>query len=78
MAYIIEPYNRYDQWDKEHSKYIFEINGLEYAIKQVILFWGRPQLPTRIEENINPETYHLYEDYDDAMRFVRYMRQLNL
>ena len=42
MAFIIDRYNRYDCWDKEHSVHVFEINGNWYAVKEVILFWGKP------------------------------------
>ena len=77
MAYIIGSYDKYSRWDREHSLYTFFINGVEYAIKEVILNWGVPQLPSTIEEDENPETYHLYDTYDDAYNFVKYLRTLN-
>ena len=70
MAYIIDSYNKYDGWDREHSVYTFEINGNWYAVKEVILFWGKPQLPMRINEDKNPETYFIYGTKEEAMRFV--------
>lgn len=27
MAFVIDTYNKYDVWDREHSLYKFEING---------------------------------------------------
>ena len=40
MAFIIDTYNKYDSWDREHSRYTFEINGVWYGIKEVELEWG--------------------------------------
>jgi len=45
MAYIIERYNRFDTWDRSHSKYTFSVNGNWFAIKEVELEWGKPQIP---------------------------------
>ena len=77
MAFIVDRYNKYDQWDQEHSKYIFQINGWEYAIKEVILCWGQPQLPVRIGREQNPEAYFIYGSYEDAMEFVQRVKSLN-
>jgi len=45
LAYIIDTYNKYDKWDREHAIYVFEINEVEYAVKYVKMRWGLPQLP---------------------------------
>ena len=34
-AFIIDTYNKYDSFDREHSRYTFELNGVSYAIKEV-------------------------------------------
>jgi hypothetical protein len=34
-AFIIDTYNKYDNFDREHSRYTFTLNGVEYAIKEV-------------------------------------------
>jgi len=47
-AFIIDTYNKFDIFDREHSRYVFEINGNMYAIKEVYMKWGRPKLPLRI------------------------------
>ena len=44
MVFIIDLYNKYDKFDREHSKYIFEMNGNWYAIKEVRLNWGVPSI----------------------------------
>ena len=77
MAFIIDKYDKYSRWDREHSKYIFEINEQWYAVKEVILFWGKPQLPTKIEYEQNPETYFIYNTEEEAMAFVRKMKSYN-
>ena len=34
-AFIIDTYDKYDNFDRSCSRYIFEINGTTYAIKEV-------------------------------------------
>lgn len=77
MAFIIDTYDKYDSWDRQHARKIFEINGVIYAVKEVILFWGQPQLPLRVDRDTNPETYRLYPTLNDALEFVKYMRKMN-
>lgn len=77
MAFIITTYNKYNQWDRAHSRYTFEINGQQYAIMEVGLEWGLPQLPFSIDKNDNPNSYHLYDTYNSALEFVKHMRHLN-
>lgn len=77
MAYIIDTYNQYSRWDREHTKYIFELNEQWYAIKEVILNWGVPDLPQQVDRDLYPETYQIYNTYEDAMEFVHTMKQLN-
>ena len=42
MAFIIGLYNKYDVWDRNRAKFVFEINGNWYAVKEVELEWGEP------------------------------------
>lgn len=77
MAYIIDTYDKYNAWDRAHSKKVFEINGVVYAVKEVILFWGQPQLEQSIYGDKNPETYRVYPTLDDALNFVKYMKMMN-
>ena len=44
MAFIIDTYNKYDKFDKEHSVYTFALNENWYAIKKVEVEWGIPKL----------------------------------
>lgn len=76
-AFIIDTYNKFDIFDREHSRYVFEINGNMYAIKEVYMKWGRPKLPLRIGAEKDQEQYKIYDTYEDAMEFVHTMRGLN-
>ena len=76
-AFIIDTYNKYDSFDREHARYTFEINGTTYAIKEVQLKWGKPKLPLRIGDERDNDPYHIYETYEDALAFVHTMRSLN-
>lgn len=78
MAYIIERYNKYETWDREHQKYVFSVNGNWFAIKEVALEWGKPQIPQQnIEENRDSENWEIYDTFEDALRFVHLMKGLN-
>lgn len=76
MAFIIENYNRFDSWDRAHSKYVFEINGQWYAIKEVEMEWGLPQLQQKVDQDEYPESYRVYSEYKDALKFAQLMKEL--
>lgn len=76
-AFIIDTYNKFDSFDREHSRYTFEVNGVMYAIKEVYMKWGRPKLPLRIGENRENEPYKVYDTYEEAMKYVHIVRGLN-
>ena len=76
MAYIIGAYNKWDSFDRAHSVYRFKINENWYAVKEIEMKWGLPQLPMRMEEQM-PESYYIYEELEDAMAFARKIRSLN-
>ena len=76
-AFIIDTYNKYDSFDRSCSRYIFEINGTTYAIKEVQLKWGKPKLPLRIGDTRDQEPYHIYETYEDALKFARTIKSIN-
>ena len=76
MAYIISTYNKYDQWDRAHSVYKFEVNEVWYAIKEVEMEWGLPRLPQYADRDEDLRCYQVYDTKEDAMQFVRQVRQL--
>lgn len=77
MAYIIDRYNSWDQWDRQQSVYKFEINEQWYAVKEVELEWGLPQLPIRIDSDQNPSSYHIYGTMEEAIEFAKLMKHIN-
>ena len=76
-TYIIDTYNKYNRWDREHACYIFELNEQQYAIKRVISFSNSLDLPLDVMGDRDPETYRLYPTLDNALQFVKYMQYLN-
>lgn len=76
-AFIVDVYNKYDQFDREHSRHIFEVNGNWYAIKEVQLKWGKPHLPLRLGDRREDEPYQIYETLEEALEFVHSIRQWN-
>ena len=79
MAYIVDTYNKYDVWDRTHAQFVFAINGQWFAIKEVQLDWGLPQLQERIDRDRQEEAkqMHVYDTYEDALQFVKVMKGLN-
>lgn len=77
MAYVVDTYNRYDRFDREHSLYVVRVGEQEYAIKEVELEWGVPVLPTRIGEDREGWQYALYATYEDAKKFLSQIKALN-
>ena len=77
MAYIIDRYNSWDQWDRQQSIYKFEINEQWYAVKEVELEWGLPQLPIRIDSDQDPSYYHIYGTMEEAIEFAKLMKHIN-
>ena len=66
MGFIVSRYNRFD---KNDVRYKFELNGQEYAIMEI------ENIPFRIEED--EYAYHVYEKFEDAKAFVRYIKNIN-
>ena len=77
MAYIIDTYNDWDQWDRAHSIHTFLIHDTWYAIKEVQLEWGLPILPLRIDSNKRADTYKVYGTKEEALSFILQVRSLN-
>lgn len=76
MAFIIDTYNKYDAFDRENARKIFEINGNWYAIKEVELEWGQPKLPLRIDGR-EQKHYFIYNTFEEAFKFAEFMKSLN-
>lgn len=76
MTFVIDRYNKYDSWDREHQVYVFEVNGQEYAVMRVEMEWGVPQVGQQVDTEQYGE-YQVYEKLEDAMKFVHMIRKLN-
>lgn len=74
MAYIIDTYNKFNKWDRDHSVYIFFLNENAYAIKEVQLEWGLPQIPMPIDYTPDLSLYQIYNTKEDALQFVKTMK----
>lgn len=73
MAFIIDTYNKYDSFDRQHTRHTFFINDIQYAIKEVELQWGQPILPLRINAEQQPY-YNVYATLQEAMAFAKSLR----
>lgn len=70
-VYIVDLYDRFSP-DKVISKH--RINGRWWAIKEVPLLWGIPQL-SRIEED-DPMSFCLYDTIEEAENFIRELKKI--
>lgn len=70
-VYVIDLYNKFSP-DKVISKH--RINGRWWAIKEVPLEWGMPQLSS-IEED-NPMSFHLYNTIEEAEQYVHDLKKI--
>ena len=78
MAYIIDSYNKYNQWDRAHAVFLFTINDAQYAVKEVEMCWGLPMVAYRVDGKELPESYYIYETQEEAIEFARNLKKLNL
>ena len=68
-VYIID---LYDKFTKDKIISTFKINGRWWAIKEVSLLWGIPQL-TKIEDD-DYISFHLYNTLDEAKAYVKQIK----
>ena len=73
MPFIIDTYDKYSKWDRECTRFKFDLNGQSYGIKE-ISFQNGPKLSPDIWRNVDPKTYRLYDTFDEALEFVKYMK----
>lgn len=77
MGYIVDKYNRFDQFDRKHTIRIFQIGERQYGIKWVIVGTdGEIKLPQRIEREWQQWEYQVYERYEDAQEYVNFILNL--
>lgn len=72
-VYIIDLYDKFTR-DKIIST--FYINGRWWAIKEVSLLWGKPQLSKIEEDEDDYISFHLYNTKEEALEYVRKIKKL--
>lgn len=70
-VFVVDLYDKFSP-DKVISKH--RINGRWWAIKEVPLSWGIPQL-SKIEED-DPMSFKLYETADEAKQYVQELKKI--
>lgn len=71
-VFIIDTYNKFCG-DKIIAT--FSVNGRWFAIKEVSLEWGIPQLNS-IEEEAELPYFKLYSTSDEAKKYIRKLKRL--
>lgn len=71
-VFIIDLYNKFCG-DKVIATFL--INGRWFAIKEVPLEWGIPQLFS-IEEEVERPYFRLYNTLEEAQKYVRQIKRL--
>ena len=75
-VYIIDTYNKYMRQGNEKS--IHWVHGYPYCIREVEMEWGLPILEDNlVEQQVRPEAFGVYEDYDAALEYMKDMKRLN-
>lgn len=71
VVYIIDIYS---QFSLDKIVDVFYLNNRWWAIKEVNLEWGIPQLQS-IEED-DPMSFHIYNTLDEAKEYVHSLKKL--
>lgn len=73
-VYIIKPYNKYLLPQRQQRiVYKFNLYDNAYCISQVSLEWGHPIVARLIQEQ-DDFGYHLYDTYEDALKYVQQLK----
>lgn len=76
-VFLIKPFSPYvPPAANETIHYVYRINDRQYAIVETILNWGKPELGLSIEEQ-DDYGYYFYKSLDDAMDFVKLLKECN-
>ena len=70
-VFILDLYDKFSP-DKVISK--FRINDRWWAIKEVPLEWGIPQL-AKIDED-DPMSFHLYDTLEEAEKYIQKLKKI--
>ena len=71
-VFIIDTFSKYCN---DKVVFTFIVNGKEYAVKEIQLEWGIPQL-SNIEEDIERPYFKLYNTLDEAKEYIKELKRL--
>lgn len=74
-VFIVDTYNEFAA-DISKVRYVMNLNGKKWCIKEVELEWGKPIMPPSFEEGTEP-TFKLYDTYEEAREYLREVQKLN-
>lgn len=72
LGYVIRGYSRFREWDRQHKRYAFLVNGQWYAIFDI-----DDGLPVSVEYDEDLNQYKVYKSFEAAMEYARTMVRLN-
>lgn len=76
-VFIVDTYNPYLKHNENVCKK-FLINERWWAIKEVSLDWGLPNLPIQLTDDApNPQDFHLFDTYEDALKYMQLLKKVN-
>ena len=75
--FLVKPYNPYVPLAPEEKiRYRYKIHDTQYAIVETVLNWGKPEVGLPIEDE-DYCGFYLYNSFDEAMDFVRLIKEYN-
>ena len=75
-VYIIDTYDKYMKQGNE--KAVYWVHGIPYCIREVEMKWGLPVIENpSIEYEESPQIYNIFEDYNAAVKYIKWMQSLN-
>ena len=77
-VYIITPYYPYiPPAQGQRNLFVYSINGRQFCITEVDLEWGQPKVALPIEEQSESWNYKYFQTYDEAMDYVKLIKEIN-
>lgn len=76
-VFIIDTYDAFSSYN-DTVRYIFQMNGRPWCIKEVTCNWGKPNIGISFEEcPPQPEDFYLYNTYEEALNYVEKLKKIN-
>ena len=74
-VFIIDTFDKYRREGNEKS--IHWVSGRPWCIREVEMEWGVPKIQEKVEYDVNPAIFHIYEKYEDALKYIHDMQSTN-